>query len=167
MSKDEENLNSLFMKHLRKMKLANNINECYFIDEKCLHIKVFPHINTYHLSVLIVKDIKKALPPYPDCSSPLALCNKCHLHSFLLPSHLSYFTQRSILHACDLHWDSAGALQSLRKTPLDLFPGYGSNTGTQQLLTPYSIACVMPDAIHFWWSPVPLVLTLTSNQRFL
>jgi len=35
MSKDKENLNSSFMKHLRQMKLANNkMNECYFIDEK-------------------------------------------------------------------------------------------------------------------------------------
>ena len=104
------------------------------------YLKITKWMNATSYTLLAKNMCTKSVSSYKYISSSCSHCQKYQngfvvlnliallywfyvIHSFLLLSLLSHFTQRNILHACDLHWDIAGALQNLRKTPLDLFPG--------------------------------------------
>ena len=113
-----------FMKHFTKiLKLANNkINECNFIDEKRMHIKVPLHIITYHLHYSHRKRFQRHCRLNPGRSPLLALCNKCHGRSSLLSLTLGDSRKEtfSILAICT---EIFLVLFKTYKTPLDPLPG--------------------------------------------
>ena len=67
------------MNHCSKIsKLINNkMNECYFIDEKLMHMKVSLHIIIYHLHSSHCQWFQRHCRLDPDQAPLLTLCNKC------------------------------------------------------------------------------------------
>ena len=132
-----------FMKHFIKIfKLTNyKMNECHFIVEKWIHIKM--HAIKYHLYYSYRRRFQKHCRLDPHRPPLLTLSNKCHRRPLLLSLLLGGIPQRNILHTSNLHRDIV-----LFKTYVNLNWIYFWNRSKAGKL-------LMP-SIHLWWSCVPL-----------